>query len=426
VVRARAEAGAGLPRRVCNEVERYLGCGDLRRGFVQVKCGDCRRTELVALSCKQRGLCPSCGTRRSHQTAAACGALLPEVAYRQWTLSAPYRARWTLVKQPLLLAKLERRLLRGVWAWQRRRAKGLGAGGGELRGGGVGFWQYFGSALQVTPHVHLLVPEAVWTDDAERVEVPGPDAGEVERILRRVVKGLAKDFAEVGESWPEDALDALRLEGVQHRLPLGEQPRPKRPGRRVAVVEGFSLHADTWVHGHDRQGLERLCRYGSRPPLALERLCRREDGQYEYHTRRGQALVLTAEQLVKRLVALLPPKGVHLTRHHGVFAPNAKLRPQVVRAAQLEPSPPAAAPGTGAGCVKEGTPPRRPRLDWASLQRRTFDADVWRCPCGGRRRVLAVITSRRTAEEVLANLGLLPRRASPPQAQSPPQLALPL
>jgi hypothetical protein len=140
---------------------------------------------------------------------------------------------------------------------------GLGAGG-KLRGGGVGFWQYFGSALQVTPHLHVLVPEGVWTDGAQWVEVPAPDAADVERLLRRVVKGLAKDFAEVGESWPEDALDALRREGVQHRLPLEEQPRPQRPGRRVAVVEGFSLHADTWVHGHDRQGLERLCQYGSR------------------------------------------------------------------------------------------------------------------------------------------------------------------
>jgi hypothetical protein len=87
----------------------------------------------------------------------------------------------------------------------------------------------------------------------------------VERILRRVVKGLAKDFAEVDESWAEDGLEALWLEGVQHRVPLGEEPkRERRRGRRVAVLEGFSLHADTRVHRHGRQGLERLCRYGSR------------------------------------------------------------------------------------------------------------------------------------------------------------------
>ncbi|QRO01420.1 hypothetical protein JRI60_21565 [Archangium violaceum] len=34
-------------------------------------------------------------------------------------------------------------------------------------------------------------------------------------------------------------------------------------------------------------------------------------------------------------------------------------------------------------------PLKRSRLDGAGLQRRTFGEDVWRCPCGGRRQVLA-------------------------------------
>jgi hypothetical protein len=52
-------------------------------------------------------------------------------------------------------------------------------------------------------------------------------------------------------------------------------------------------------------------------PVALERLTRREDGRYEYRTRKGQVLEFTGQGLVKRLVALIPPKGVHLTRFHG-------------------------------------------------------------------------------------------------------------
>ena len=66
--------------------------------------------------------------------------------------------------------------------------------------------------------------------------------------------------------------------------------------------------------------------------------------------------------------------------------------------------------------------PKRPRLDWATLQARTFGEDVWRCPCGGRRRVLAVVSSHRTAEEVLQRLGLLHPRHGP----DPPQLSLSL
>src|SRR5687768_15660152 len=65
---------------------------------------------------------------------------------------------------------------------------------------------------------------------------------------------------------------------------------------RLAVLEGFRLHADTAVHANDRQGLARLCRYGSRGPVAEERLSVREDGRYVCRTKRGPVLVLTAAQ----------------------------------------------------------------------------------------------------------------------------------
>ncbi|MGQ0504888.1 MAG: transposase, partial [Myxococcaceae bacterium] len=64
--------------------------------------------------------------------------------------------------------------------------------------------------------------------------------------------------------------------------------------------------------------------------MSLERLSRREDGQYEYRTKRGHVLILTAAALVKRLLAVVPPSGTHLTCFHGVFAPNAALRSLVV------------------------------------------------------------------------------------------------
>ena len=71
--------------------------------------------------------------------------------------------------------------------------------------------------------------------------------------------------------------------------------------------------------------------------------------------------------------------------------------------------------------------PKRPRLDWAELLRRTFALDVFTCTrCGGSRRVLAVVTSRDTARRVLEALGLhaeLPAATGPPRR---PQLELPL
>src|SRR5881394_2974215 len=56
--------GAGLPRFVVSEFERYLACGILANGFARVRCTPCGDEMLVAFSCKGRGFCPSCTTRR--------------------------------------------------------------------------------------------------------------------------------------------------------------------------------------------------------------------------------------------------------------------------------------------------------------------------------------------------------------------------
>ena len=86
--------------------------------------------------------------------------LLPHVGHRQWTLSLPFTLRFQVVKQPVLLKRLEVRLVRAVWRWQRREARRQGVTA-PLRGGAVVFTQWFGSMLQLTPHL-VLVPEAQW------------------------------------------------------------------------------------------------------------------------------------------------------------------------------------------------------------------------------------------------------------------------
>jgi hypothetical protein len=73
---------------------------------------------------------------------------LPEVAYRQWTLSVPFALRWTLVKNPRLLRHVGRRLVLADWRWQGQVARRLGRRG-HCEAKAVGFTQYFGAALQL-------------------------------------------------------------------------------------------------------------------------------------------------------------------------------------------------------------------------------------------------------------------------------------
>jgi Putative transposase len=43
-------------------------------------------------------------------------------------------------------------------------------------------------------------------------------------------------------------------------------------GKRCAKVAGFNVHANARAGANDRVGLEHLCRYLARPPIANDRL----------------------------------------------------------------------------------------------------------------------------------------------------------
>jgi hypothetical protein len=304
--------------------------------------GGCREESLVAFSCKGRGVCPSCNAKRAHVTAAhLVEAVLPQVPWRQWTLSFPFRVRWVLARDAGLLAAVLSVFLRAVFALQRRRARRLGLGRGAT--GAVSFVQRFGSALQLNPHFHCLVPDGVWVGrgaEAHFHALPPPTQQEVERLLvqvrTRVLRLLEKRGALPAEG-PEDALQALQAASLQQRLgwPEVEVKAPPRKQPRCAQLEGFSLHANTHLHANDRVGLERVCRYGARGALALERMAFTEDGRIAYCMKRPLPdgtthLVLEAQVFLRRIAALVPPPGRNLVRFHGVFAPGASLRPHVV------------------------------------------------------------------------------------------------
>ncbi|WP_418766684.1 transposase zinc-binding domain-containing protein [Myxococcus xanthus] len=168
------ELGRGLPRYVERDFAKYLECGVLAHGFARVRCESCKDELLVAFSCKGRGVCPSCNAKRAQVTAVhLVEQVLPRVPYRQWMLSFPHRVRWVLLKDVRLLSDVLTVFLRAVFALQRRRARRQGIRHGQV--GAVSFIQFFGSALQVTPHFHSLVPDGVFVPEACRA---GPGACE--------------------------------------------------------------------------------------------------------------------------------------------------------------------------------------------------------------------------------------------------------
>jgi hypothetical protein len=82
---------------------------------------------------------------------------------------------------------------------------------------------------------------------------------------------------------------------------------------------GFSLHAAVRCAANDRQTLEQLCRYITRPALADERLQTNAAGQVVLKLktpwRDGTThLVMSPLEFMQRLAALVPRPRLHLIR----------------------------------------------------------------------------------------------------------------
>jgi hypothetical protein len=80
----------------------------------------------------------------------------------------------------------------------------------------------------------------------------------------------------------------------------------------AARAGGFSLHGGLDISAREREKLERLCRYVSRPPVASERLALSASGQLRYTLktpyRDGTThIVLEPLDMMARLAALVPP-----------------------------------------------------------------------------------------------------------------------
>jgi hypothetical protein len=143
------------PAYVEQAFRRYLECGILVHGFARAHCAACGYDFLIGFSCKGRGVCPSCNTRRMVATAAhLVDHVLPPLPLRQWVLSVPKRLRYFLHDDAALQGVVVRILLRAVERCLREHSPGSSA---AARLGAVVFIHRFGSSLNAHLHFHCCI-----------------------------------------------------------------------------------------------------------------------------------------------------------------------------------------------------------------------------------------------------------------------------
>ena len=397
--------GGRAPALAEREFRCYLECGILAHGFARARCPDCGHDFIVAYSCKGRGICPSCTTRRMVETAAhLVDHVFPHLPVRQWVFSLPKRLRYHLDDAQLQNAVLHS-LLQGI-------GQGLRASLHETEGttqinthiGAVVFIHRFGGLLNAHLHFHVVVIDGVFCEE---------DAGRLHFLETRLT---TEQMAHLQRTIRQRIVRLFVRRGLLD----------KAEGDAMMTCEhvgGFSLDTSVRIEAHDRQGLERLLRYCARPAFAQERLRQLDPERLVYESKKpgpgGKvSVLLTPCQLLDRLSALIPPPRRHRHRYYGVLAPNSPCRAAVTALSAAES---ACHEGQAEAKTEEAPARQVARYFWALLIARIYEVFPLICPkCGGAMKIIAFVNEGATAREILSHLGepVDPPRMAP--ARAPP------
>ncbi len=181
--------------------------------------------------------------------------------------------------------------------------------------GAVTLIQRFGSALNLNIHFHMLLLDGVYTGGHAAQAKPrfqrvkAPDRAELEQLVYTISERTGRYLERLGllvrdldnsylalEPGDEAGLEGVLGSSITYRIAVGPQQGRKafclqslpaagsleESGARVAKVAGFSLHAGVAAARHERQKLERLCRYITRPAIAEPRLSLTPSGNVRY------------------------------------------------------------------------------------------------------------------------------------------------
>jgi Transposase zinc-binding domain len=196
----------------------FIACGDVAYGFARLWCPECRRSVLVAFSCRGRSFCPSCEKKRQILWAEwLCKEVLEKLAHRHVVLTIPRLLRPFLRRRRELLTELGRAGAEAVSELVRR---GLG---GDARPGIVVSIATSGDLVQWHPHVHLLTTDGGKTAEGSWQPLPEWDGVLLMTLFRERLLARLLEKRATCKSWSRSCLPGgipdFRRTSVTRSLP---------------------------------------------------------------------------------------------------------------------------------------------------------------------------------------------------------------
>ena len=277
-------------------IEKMLGCGDPKNGFVSYRCLQCGEVKKVPFSCKS-GFCLSCAKIYTDEWVDYIGgALFNGVRYRHVVLTVPEQFREYFYHNPNLLSefmKTGHAFFQDVVSYWLKE---------EIDVGSAVVLQTAGRSGSFNPHLHILCTSGGMTRDGRWKEF-----------------GFI-DFDLLHTKWQYHLLKMLR-ENMESPVIDEEIDKCWRdyPDGLVAYIEKGD------VPEGGRGLAQYLAKYVVSPPMSLRRIMRYDGKNVRYwyndHTTgRRKEEEVDALTFIGRMVQHILPKGFQRIRYYGLHA----------------------------------------------------------------------------------------------------------
>lgn len=391
------EATYGYFRPVIEDViNKFIDCGDLRKGFARAQCGECGGSFIIGFSCKCRYVCPTCHQKKALLFGESImNEVVFPVPHRQHVFTIPKMLRLYFRNDRTLLGKLANVAKDCVLEFFRTI---LDLPDGKL--GMVISIQTFGATLRTFhPHLHSLTADGLFRDSGTFYVLPKEvDTKPLEEMFRvNVIKML------VGE-------ELLSQERAENLLSWKNS--------------GFSVHLGEPIRPDQPLAIERTARYILRNTFSLEKMTYDEEaGTVIYRsdkihpqTKRNFE-IFTPGEFIAALTQHIPPRRAQMVRYMGWYSNRSRGRRRMDQEALLSPPD-----GIEIIDVSDFSPKKIPTKKWRELIAKVYE-DPLLCPnCGNLMYIQSLTEDPVEIRGTLKDLGLWDKLVEdPPQARSPPR-----
>ncbi len=309
-------------------IERFLACGDISKGFLLFKCKNGCGTHYQGFSCHSK-FCPRCAKVYRDRRCAKVSEKLFNVPHRQFTFSIPKEYRLFFRKYRSLLNTLFL-TINQLFDFVLGNDKGI-AKMEKRKAGIISFLHTFGRDMKWNPHLHCLVAERYMNSKGELKKFDYFHFDRIRKFYKfRLMKNVYLHLKSIHAS-KEDLKELYYLNKY-----LSEY-----------YDDGFYIHGPK-LKNHSLKSMKALtnyvARYASHPPISERRITNVDyeldlvswffdphEENFEDDKKKGRQFVTEhVFDFMKRLIIHINDKNFQVIRYSGFYANKAR-KPDILQ-----------------------------------------------------------------------------------------------